>query len=209
MNWAAFGFKCAATDFKLGADLINIGSTMLQGAGDIININGNIASSMSKIEGMQLQLGNIDKQIGSALKAAGDSQEAGRLARESRMVKLGVDKSTVITTAAGSGIDVSSSTVNKVLKDTIKSAYNDSDVMARNERDNTQAMVDASESAKMDKAWMKYNIKVEQINQDMMYQQRKLSQKATNTAIIGGALSAASNWFNGMADAMGSLGGGK
>lgn len=201
MNWVGFGFKCAAADFQLGADLIGIGSTMLQEAAQQAQIGGNIAASWAKQTGLKMQSYNFEQQAKTATKEAGLVQEAGRQSRESRMIQLGNQKGHIVSSAAGSGIDVSSKVVQKVMDDTIKTAYADANTIARNEQSAVQQKVNEATSANMNKIWSEYNLKIEQQNERMMFEQSRLVSKATDVSIIGGALSAVANWSNSMADA--------
>lgn len=198
LNWVGFGFQCAATDFQLGADLTKIGSTYLQGAAQEASIAGNISASMSKQASYESQAKSFRRQADDFVKQAGRAQEQGRQSRESRLVKLGQDKGHIIAGASGSGLDVTSRTVDKTLKDTIRSAFNDADVIAQNERDAVQDKLNASASMKINAVWADHNANMEGINQQLMWNQMQLNRDATDNAILGGALSAAGNFLGGM-----------
>lgn len=180
MNWASFGFKCAQTDFKLGQDIMNIGA--------------NYAQSKAKQAQMEMQAENMGKTADDFNKKAGRVQEQGRAARESRMIQAGQDVGHINAGAAGSGIDVSSNTVRKTVNDTLVSAYNDAAVMAKNEAEAAHEMQNRELEARQSQIWMEYNIDVEKANRKM--------------ELVGGIMSAAANWFGGMADAGSSLMGG-
>jgi hypothetical protein len=208
LNWAGFAFKCAATDFNLGQDLINIGATAMQGAAQQAQAAGGVMASMSNEASYKAQAKAFSKGADDALKEAGRVQEQGRLQRESRTVQLGQQKGAIISSAAGSGLDVSSRTVKKVVSDTVKSAYNDLDVMAENEKQATQAKINEQTAMKVNAIWAESNANQEKINQDLMFNQMELNRKSIKMQQIAGAMSAASNWMNGMVGAGGSLMGG-
>ena len=114
MNWAAFAFKSAQTDFKLGSD--------------IMNITANYLTSLTKESSLKAQARNQRAEADNLLalaewheKQSGEIQEAGRLSREQRLLKLGQEKGQMTAGAAGSGIDVSSRIVRKAIGDTVKS----------------------------------------------------------------------------------------
>lgn len=198
INWVGMGFGIAATGAKLGSDIASIGAGILRGAAEIGKINANIMDSRSRELSMQMQEKNFRKAAGDAVKAAGRIQEAGRQSRESRLIVLGQTKGAITASAAGSGIDVSSKTVNKVLKDTIRSAWNDAETIAKNEREQAQQKINESQTAVENAIWMRYNLKVEGINQQLMFEQRRLQSKANQTALIGGVLSAGANLAGGV-----------
>lgn len=201
MNAVGGGFKLAAMDMQLGSDLIGIGATILQGAANQAQIGGNIAASWAKQTGLKMQIYNFEEQAKAATKEAGLVQEAGRQSRESRMVQLGNQKGKIVSSAAGSGIDVSSKVVQKVMDDSIKSAYADSATIARNEQQAVQQKVNEATSANLNKIWSEYNLKTEQINEKLMFEQSRLAAKATDISVIGGALSAGANLLTGAAGA--------
>lgn len=180
MNWVAFAFKCAQTDFKLGQDIMNIGA--------------NYAQSKTKQAQMEMQAENMGKTADDFNKKAGRVQEQGRAARESRMIQAGQDVGHINAGAAGSGIDVSSNTVRKTVNDTLVSAYNDAAVMAKNEAEAAHEMQNRELEARQSQIWMEYNVDVEKANRKM--------------ELVGGIMSAAANWFGGMADAGSALMGG-
>lgn len=205
MNAVGAGFKLAATDMQLGADLIGIGATMLQGAANQAQIAGNIAGSWAKQTGLKMQIYNFEQQAKSATKEAGLVQEAGRQSRESRMVQLGNQKGKIISSAAGSGIDVSSKVVRKIMDDTVKSAYADAETISRNEQQAAQQKVNEATSARLNKVWSEYNLKMEQQNEKMLFEQSRLAARATDISVIGGALSAGANFVGGVANSAATL----
>jgi len=208
MNWAGAGFAAGGTLMQVGSDLTAIGGMMIEGAAKQAQIAGNIMASVSKQLGYEMQAKAYGVAAKDAVKAAGRVQEQGRLSRESRLVQLGQQKGRITTSAAGSGLDVSSRTVRKTFNDTIKSAYNDSAVIAENEKQAAQQKINDSITAQENKIWSEYNANVEQINQTLMFKQSDLQAQATRNNIIGGALSAGAHLFQGMAGAaaVGSLG---
>jgi hypothetical protein len=180
MNWAGFAFKCAQTDFKLGQDIMNIGA--------------NYSASKAKQAQLEMQAENFGKAADDFNKKVGRVQEQGRAAREQRMIQAGQDVGRINAGAAGSGIDVSSNTVRKTIQDTMVSAYNDAAVMAVNEAEAAHEMQNRELEQRVSKVWTEYNVGVEKVNRKM--------------ELIGGIMSAASNWMGGMADAGSSLMGG-
>jgi hypothetical protein len=180
MNWASFALKCAQTDFKLGQDIMNIGA--------------NYSASKAKQAQLEMQAENFGKAAEDFNKKVGRVQEQGRAAREQRMIQAGQDVGRINAGAAGSGIDVSSNTVRKTIQDTMVSAYNDTAVMAVNEAEAAHDMQNRELEQRASKVWTEYNVGVEKANRKM--------------ELIGGIMSAASNWMGGMADAAGSLMGG-
>jgi hypothetical protein len=74
------------------------------------------------------------------------------------------------------------------------SAYNDAAVMAVNEAEAAHEMQNRELEQRVSKVWTEYNVGVEKVNRKM--------------ELIGGIMSAASNWMGGMAGAGGSLMGG-
>lgn len=180
LNWAGFAFKCAQTDFKLGQDIMNIGA--------------DYAASKAKEAQLKLQASNLKKSADDFQRKAGRVQEQGRQQREARMIQAGQDVGHIHASAAGSGIDVSSKTVQKTVRDTLAAAYNDAAVMATNEAEAAHDMQNRELEARSNKVWTEYNIGVEKQNRKM--------------ALVGGIMSAVSNWHGGMADAGSSLMGG-
>lgn len=180
LNWAGFAFKCAQTDFKLGQDIMNIGA--------------NYTASKAKQAQMEMKAENMGKAAEDFNKKVGRVQEQGRQAREGRMIQAGQDVGRINAGAAGSGIDVSSNTVRKTIQDTMVSAYNDAAIMAKNEAETAHEMQNRELEQRSAQVWMEYNVEVEKVNRKM--------------ELIGGIMSAASNWMGGMADAGNSLMGG-
>ena len=201
-NWASFGFGCAATDFKLGADLIGIGQTQLKFAAQNVQTYGGIMQSMANASTYKSQAESFRTSAEDAAKAAGRAQDQGRQAREQRLVKLGQQKGQIIAGASGSGIEVSSSVVDKVMKDTIKSAYSDTAVIAQNEKQAADQKVNEASAYRINAIRAEANAEIEGINQGLMFEQIRLNNKAARHAIIGGVMSAAANWMSGMAGAV-------
>lgn len=177
MNWAGFAFKSAKTDAKLGSDILKTTASYLE----------------SKTNQMQLEMQakNYGKAAEDFNRKAGRVQEQGRMARESRLIQAGQDVGHITASAAGSGIDVSSNTVKKTISDTMVAAYNDVSVMAKNEAEASRDMQNRALEAKVSQIWTEYNIDMEKANR--------------KAALIGGVMSAASNFAGGMADASNSL----
>lgn len=200
MNWVLASMGVAKTGMQLGSDLSAIGGTMLEGAAAQSKIAANISRSMADQLSYKMQAKNFGRAAEDAVKAAGRAQEQGAQSRESRLTKLGQDKGQIVAGAAGSGLDVSSHTVRKTLKDTIKSAYNDAATIAQNEHDIVQERLNESTTAEENRIWAEYNANIEQLNQNLMFAQSQLQAKATRNAIIGGALSATANFLGGAAN---------
>ena len=201
-NWASFGFGCAATDFQLGADLIGIGQTQLKFAAQNVQAYGGIMQSRANASTHKSQAASFRIAADDAMKEAGRAQEQGRQAREQRLVKLGQQKGQIVAGASGSGIDVSSRVVDKVMKDTIKSAYNDTAVIVQNEKQAADQKVNEASAYRINAIRAEANAEIEGINQDLMFEQIRLNNKAARHAMIGGYMSAAANWMSGMAKAV-------
>ena len=202
MSMALGSLKLAQTGMQLGSDLCSIGQAFLNNASQIAKIGGEISASHSREMQYKMQAKNYGRAANDALKAAGRCQEQGRLAIENRMVKLGQTKGAINAGAAGSGLDVSSRTVRKVLKDSIKSAYNDAAVMAENEQQMTQEKINERTTMQQNKVWSEYNAEVESINQNLMFNQMKLANKSLTNQLIGGALSTGANLLGGASNTM-------
>lgn len=194
MNWAAFAFKSAQTDFKLGSD--------------IMNITANYLTSLTKESSLKAQARNQRAEADNLLalaewheKQSGDIQEAGRLSREQRLLKLGQEKGQMTAGAAGSGIDVSSRIVRKAIGDTVKSAYNDVMVMAKNEQVQVQSEINESASSRADAVWARDAAEWTEFAASLERSNRKWG-------VVSGALGAAGNWAGGMAGAGSALFGG-
>jgi hypothetical protein len=172
-NWVAFGFKCAQTDFKLGSD--------------IMNVTANYLSSKTKQAQLEAQERNYREQMTQFEKQAGQYQKSGRQAREQRMIRAGQDVGQINASAAGSGIDVTSKSVAKTVKDTLRSAYNDAATSAQNEAIAAQDAINARQTAQENAIWTNYAARMEKNNRKW--------------GVVSGALSAAGNWAGGMADA--------
>lgn len=177
LNWAAAAFKCAQTDFQLGSD--------------IMNVTANYMTSKAKEAQLRVQERNYRNQMAQAEKQAGRYQEAGRQAREQRLIKAGQDVGQINASAAGSGIDVTSKSVTKTVTDTLRSAYNDAATSARNEATAVQDAINQRQSAEENAIWTDYAARMERNNRKW--------------GVVTGALSAAGNFAGGIAGAAGAL----
>lgn len=184
LNWAGMAFKMAQTDFNLGAD--------------IMNITADYMSSKARQAGLAAQQKNFRLQGERAVESAAQTQRAGMLERERRMVKAGQDISRINASAAGSGLDITSATVRKTIADTERSAENDARVIAWNERIAAQSHVNDAQSAWENEAWAWAAKRQEAENRKMR--------------LWGGILTAGANWTMGMLESgqklMGGFGGG-
>lgn len=194
MNWAAFAFKSAQTDFKLGSD--------------IMNITANYLTSLTKESSLKARARNQRAEADNLLalaewheKQSGEIQDAGRLSREQRLLKLGHEKGQMTAGSAGSGIDVSSRIVRKAIGDTVKSAYNDVMVMAKNERVQVQSEINESASSRADAVWARDAAEWTELA-------ARLERSNRKWGVVSGALGAAGNWAGGMAGAGSALFGG-
>lgn len=194
MNWAGFAFKCAQTDFKLGSD--------------IMNITANYLTSLTKESSLKAQARNQRAEADNLLalaewheKQSGEIQEAGRLSREQRLLKLGQERGQMTAGAAGSGIDVSSRIVRKAIGDTVKSAYNDVMVMAKNEQVQVQSEINESASSRANAVWARDAAEWTEFA-------ARLERSNRKWGVVSGALGAAGNWAGGMAGAGSALFGG-
>lgn len=176
-NWAAFAFECAKTNFNLGSD--------------IMNITANYLSSKTKQAQLEAQERNYREQMTQFEKQAGQYQKSGRQAREQRMIRAGQDVGQINASAAGSGIDVTSKSVAKTVKDTLRSAYNDTATSAQNEATAAQDAINASQTAEENAIWTNYAARMEKNNRKW--------------GVVSGALSAAGNFVGGIAGAAGML----
>lgn len=201
LNWAGFSADCVAADFDLGKNLTAIGTAYLKSSQGTAQTYGNISSSISKEAQYRSQAKAFRASAESATKSAGLAQEAGRQAIESTLKKLGDAKSAIVTGAAGSGIDVTSRTVNKTLSDTVKSAYSEAEVQARNEQQTVQAYLDAATSNKINAIWADSNANQEKITQTALYDQIRLNQRMLRTQEIAGYIKAGSDLIKDMAKA--------
>lgn len=201
-NWAAFGFGMAGTSLRLGADIVSIGTTQLGYAAKNIQATAGIAQSIANQGSYRSQAKSFRIAAGDAVKAAGRAQEQGRQAREQRLVQLGQQKGLIVASAAGSGIEVSSKIVDKTIKDTVKSAYNDSAVIAQNEQQISQQKLNESVALMINAERADANAEIEGINQSLMLEQMKLNNRAARHAMIGGILSSTANLASGIAGSM-------
>ena len=200
-NWAGASMGIAQMGCQLGANLASLGGVMLQGAAAQAEIGGSIMASMSRQEMYNNQTKNFLKAAKDCVKEAGRAQEVGRLMIQGRLNKLGHDKGHIVASAAGSGLDVSSVTVRKTLKDNLKTAYADAEILAKNEQEAAQQKINDSISAQENAVWSQYNERVEAINQNLMFAQADLQRKATRNQLIGGALSTVAGVLGGVTNA--------
>lgn len=207
-NWAAFGMGGLGAGLKLGTDIVQIGMNELNFAAKNIQASAGIAQSLANQGSYRSQAKSFRTAADDAVKAAGRAQEQGRQAREMRLVQLGQDKGHIVASAAGSGIEASSKVVSKVLKDTVKSAYSDTAVIAQNEQQAAQQKLNESLALRINAERADANAEIEGLNQKLMLEQMKLNNRAARHAMIGGIMSAAGNFIGGMggAMAMGSMG---
>ena len=200
-NWAGASMGIAQMGSQLGANLASLGGVMLQGAAAQAEIGGNIMASMSRQSMYHNQNKNFLKAAKDCVNEAGRAQEVGRLMIQGRLNKLGQDKGHIVTSAAGSGLDVSSVTVRKTLKDNLKTAYADAEILAKNEQEAAQQKINDSISAQENAVWSQYNERVEAINQNLMFAQADLQRRATRNQLIGGALSTVAGVLGGATNA--------
>ena len=208
LNWGGFAAKCMEGDMKLGQDLANIGNMAVEFQAKRAQQSAGIMQSISKEAQYKSQAKSFRAAAESATKSAGLAQEAGRQAIESTMRKLGNAKSAIVTGAAGSGIDVTSRTVNKTMDDTVKSAYNEAATQARNEQQTVQSYVDQAASQKINAIWAESNANQEKLNQTAMFDSISRQQKALGKQQIAAGISAGLSWIKTGFEAAGSLMGG-
>lgn len=177
MNWAGSAFAAAQTSFQLGSDIMKY-------TADYLN---------SKMKESQLKASerNYRKTADYYLKLMGVTQESGRMSREMRMIQLGQDIGNIATSAAGSGIDVSSRIVRKTSTDTARSAYNDAARLAENEKLSADDQMNQRLQAIDNALWSGYAAKIERHN-------RKLG-------VVGGALTTTAHFLSGVAGTAGVL----
>lgn len=180
LNWAGSAMKMAETDFNLGKDIMNITSSYL--------------SSKAKQLGLEIQARNYGRQADAMIETAGNIQTNARQMSEMRLVQLGQETGNINASAAGSGLDVSSQSVQKAIADTATSAWNDVRTINRNAQVEAKSAINGWLSAASNQAASKFAVKQEKMNR--------------RWALWGGALSAAANWGKGMADSMSTLMGG-
>jgi len=207
-NWAAFGMGSVGAGLKLGADIVQIGMNELSFAAKNIQATASLTQSMANQGSYKSQAKSFRIAAQDAVKAAGRVQEQGRQAREMRLVQLGQDKGRIVASAAGSGIEASSKVVSKVLKDTVKSAYNDTEVIAQNEKQMAQEKLNESLAMQINAVRADANADIEGLNQSLILEQIKLNNRAARHAMIGGIMSATGNFISGIggATAMGAMG---
>ena len=200
-NWTAFGLAGSGACIQAGADVVKIGVQNLDFAAKNVGAAGSMVQSIAAAATYQSQAKSFRQAADDAMKAAGRAQEQGRQAREQRLVMLGQQKGAIIASASGSGIDVSSKVVDKVMSDTIKSAYNDTEVLSQNEKQAADQKVNESVAYRINAVRAEANAEMEAVNQNLIAEQIKLNNKAAKHAMIGGILSASANLVGGLAGA--------
>ena len=200
-NWVAFGLAGTGASLNLGADIVKIGTTQLKFAAANVQAYGGMVQSIANQATYRSQAKSFRQAADDAMKAAGRAQEQGQQAREHRLVQLGQQKGRIVASASGSGIDVSSRVVDKVMKDTIKSAYNDTAVIAQNEKQAADQKINESYAMMINAERADANAEIEGINQSLIAEQIKLNNRAARHAMIGGILSASGNFLQGMGGA--------
>ena len=201
-NWCAFGFGAGGTALNTGAAIVNIGVNNLKYAAANMSATGSMVQSIANQATYKSQAKSYRIAADDAMEAAGRAQEQGRQAREQRLVTLGQQKGQIVASAAGSGIEVSSKVVDKVMSDTIKSAYNDVKTLASNEKQATDEKVNEAYALMINADRADANAEIEGINQNLIAEQIKLNNRAAKTAMIGGILSAAGTFMSGMGSSL-------
>lgn len=201
-NWCAFGFGAGGTALNTGAAIVNIGVNNLKYAAANMSATGSMVQSIANQATYKSQAKSYRIAADDAMEAAGRAQEQGRQAREQRLVQLGQQKGQIIAGAAGSGIEVSSKVVDKVMSDTIKSAYNDVKTLASNEKQAADEKVNEAYALMINADRADANAEIEGINQNLIAEQIKLNNRAAKTAMIGGILSAAGTFMSGMGSSL-------
>ena len=201
-NWCAFGFGAGGTALNTGAAIVNIGVNNLKYAAANMSATGSMVQSIANQATYKSQAKSYRIAADDAMEAAGRAQEQGRQAREQRLVTLGQQKGQIVASAAGSGIEVSSKVVDKVMSDTIKSAYNDVKTLASNEKQAADEKVNEAYALMINADRADANAEIEGINQNLIAEQIKLNNMAAKTAMIGGILSAAGTFMSGMGSSL-------
>lgn len=201
-NWCAFGFGAGGTALNTGAAIVNIGVNNLKYAAANMSATGSMVQSIANQATYRSQAKSYRIAADDAMEAAGRAQEQGRQAREQRLVTLGQQKGAIVASAAGSGIEVSSKVVDKVMSDTIKSAYNDVKTLASNEKQAADEKVNEAYALMINADRADANAEIEGINQNLIAEQIKLNNRAAKTAMIGGILSAAGTFMSGMGSSL-------
>lgn len=201
-NWCAFGFGAGGTALNTGAAIVNIGVNNLKYAAANMSATGSMVQSIANQATYKSQAKSYRIAADDAMEAAGRAQEQGRQAREQRLVTLGQQKGAIVASAAGSGIEVSSKVVDKVMSDTIKSAYNDVKTLASNEKQAADEKVNEAYALMINADRADANAEIEGINQNLIAEQIKLNNRAAKTAMIGGILSAAGTFMSGMGSSL-------
>lgn len=197
-NWCAFGFGAGGTALNTGAALVNIGTNALKFASANVSAAASMSQSIANQATYKSQAKSFRTSADDAIAAAGRAQEQGQQAREQRLVQLGQQKGQIMASAAGSGIEVSSKIVDKVMSDTIKSAYNDAATLASNEKQATDDKINESTALRINADRADANAEIEGINQNLIAEQIKLNNRAAKHAMIGGILSAAGTFMSGV-----------
>ena len=201
-NWCAFGFGAGGTALNTGAAIVNIGVNNLKYAAANMSATGSMVQSIANQATYKSQAKSYRIAADDAMEAAGRAQEQGRQAREQRLVTLGQQNGQIVASAAGSGIEVSSKVVDKVMSDTIKSAYNDVKTLASNEKQAADEKVNEAYALMINADRADANAEIEGINQNLIAEQIKLNNRAAKTAMIGGILSAAGTFMSGMGSSL-------
>ena len=201
-NWCTFGFGAGGTALNTGAAIVNIGSNSLKYAAANVSATGSMVQSIANQATYKSQAKSYRISAKDAMEEAGRAQEQGRQAREQRLVQLGQQKGQIMASAAGSGIEVSSKVVDKVMSDTIKSAYNDAATLASNEKQAADEKVNEAYALMINADRADANAEIEGINQNLIAEQIKLNNRAAKTAMIGGILSAAGTFMSGMGSSL-------
>lgn len=196
-NWCAFGFGAGGTALNTGAALVNIGTNALKFASANVSAAASMSQSIANQATYKSQAKSFRTSADDAIAAAGRAQEQGQQAREQRLVQLGQQKGQIMASAAGSGIEVSSKVVDKVMSDTIKSAYNDAATLASNEKQAADDKINESTALRINADRADANAEIEGINQNLIAEQIKLNNRAAKHAMIGGILSAAGTFMSG------------
>lgn len=196
-NWCAFGFGAGGTALNTGAALVNIGTNALKYASANVSAASSMSQSIANQATYKSQAKSFRTSADDAIEAAGRAQEQGQQAREQRLVQLGQQKGQIMASAAGSGIEVSSKVVDKVMSDTIKSAYNDAATLASNEKQATDDKINEATALRINANRAEANAEIEGINQNLIAEQIKLNNRAAKHAMIGGILSAVGTFMSG------------
>lgn len=201
-NWAAFTFGAMGTALNTGAKVVEIGQNQMKYAAANIQATGSMVQSIANQSTYRSQAKSYRIAAQDSMRAAGRAQEQGRQAREQRLVTLGQQKGQIIASAAGSGIEVSSKVVDKIMNDTIKSAYNDAKTIASNEKQVADEKKNEAYALMINADRAEANAEIEGINQNLIHEQIRLNNRSARVAMVGGILSAAGTFANGIADSL-------